>query len=389
MKSSKRLKIIRNQLRQFLLPVTIFLLFWIIGFIAIFVVEDNKNFWNILLISMSIRKSETNLGVFSFYQFIWQILFEILIISFILSTLQEVYGYNPIMSARKNASKRKNHTVVLGYNHLGERIVEYLRMHKQPYSLVEIELNKVDDLIRFNQPVVVGDYTDFEIIQLAGIKRCKEVFCVTSDLRRALIAAKRVREINPHCDLYMRMFDDHFRKYLDGEPWNAFTFSTSDWAMESVMEWTKNISEKEKIVILGNDNLVSRIVEYLGKELKATVYLFDPEIDPDIYNDLPNVHSFAEKIQFIENLEDHFDMREIKQIYLCWNTEELFSDAIILSVAIRKQYPFIEIYTRMFDEELAEIAKTIDATTFSTSAYAFQMLQKQVKQKSGIYPKTP
>ncbi|NHJ87702.1 MAG: hypothetical protein FK734_19730 [Asgard group archaeon] len=335
---------------------------------------------------MSIRKSETNYSGIIFYQFIWQILFEILIISFILSTLQEIYGYNPILSARKIASRKRNHTVVLGYNHLGERIVEYLRKNKQPYSLVEIELDKVDDLISLGQPVVVGDYTDYEIIQLAGIKRCKEVFCVTSDLRRALIAAKRVREFNPNCDLYMRLFDDHFRNYLLDDPWNAFTFSTSDWTMESVKGWAKELSSSEKVIVLGNDNLTSRIVEYLGKEIKAFVYLFDPEISSEIYNDLPNVNSFNEKIQFIENLEDHCDMNEIKQIYICWNTEKLFSDAIILCVAIKKYYPNIGVYVRMFDEELAEIAKTIDATTFSTSAYAFQMLQQHVRTNSGIHP---
>ncbi len=66
----------------------------------------------------------------------------------------------------------------------------------------------------------------------------------------------------------------------------------------------------------------------------------------------------------------------------------LFSDAIILTVAVKKKYPHIELFVRMFDEELAEIAKTIDATTFSTSAFAFDLLQNKVKTTSGIYPKT-
>ena len=75
-------------------------------------------------------------------------------------------------------------------------------------------------------------------------------------------------------------------------------------------------------------------------------------------------------------------------MYICWNTEELFSDAIILTVAVKKKYPQIELFVRMFDEELAEIAKTIDATTFSTSAFAFQLLQNKVRNTSGIYPKS-
>ncbi len=90
-------------------------------------------------------------------------------------------------------------------------------------------------------------------------------------------------------------------------------------------------------------------------------------------------------MQFIENLDENFDMKEISQIYICWNTEEMFSDAIILTVALRKKHPHIDVIVRMFDEELAEIAKYSEAATFSTSAYAFQMLQKEVKKDSGIY----
>lgn len=388
MKSNSRLLIIKNQIRQFTVPFIIFLLFWILGIVLLFIFEENKNFWNILLISICVNSSESNRVFVNIYQFLWPLLFELLILGFVISLLQEVYGYNPIMRSRKLAYGRKNHTIVLGYNHLGERIVEYLRENKHPYSVVEIDLQKVDDLISLNQPVVVGDYTDFEIIKLAGVKRCKEVICVTRDLRRALIAAERVRELNPTCSLYMRVFNEHFRKYLTSEPWNAFTFSLSKWAMDSVKEWSVDIKENDEVIVLGNDTIVTRIVDYFGDVLKAKVYLIDPDIDPEVYNDLPNVHPFQEKIQFIENLEERCDLNKITQIYICWNTEDLFSDAIILTIAIRTQYPHLQVFVRMFDEELADIAKTIDATTFSTSAYAFSMLQKEVKKNSGIYPKS-
>ncbi|NHJ47529.1 MAG: hypothetical protein FK733_07065 [Asgard group archaeon] len=388
MRQIGRWRTIKNQFKQFLLPFIIFLLFWIAGFITFYVIErDSKSFFDIFLISIAIRASEGSPTFYNFYQFLWPLLFELLILTFILTTLQELYGYNPLYKARKAASHKRNHTVVLGYNHLGERIVEYLREHKKPYSIVEIEQDKIEDLINFDQPVVVGDYTDKDVMSLAGVHKCKEVICVTTDLRRALIAAEKVREINKTCDLYMRVFNDHFRDFLKGEPWNAFTFSISKWTMESVKEWSDDIKEKDEIVVLGNDTIVMRIVEFYGRDLKCKVYLIDPEIDPEIYNDLPNVLAYQEKIQFLANLEERCDMNTLKQLYLCWNTEELFSDAILLTVAIKKRYPNIDLFVRMFDEELAQIAKTIEATTFSTSAYAFQMLQQEVKPSSGIYPR--
>jgi hypothetical protein len=336
---------------------------------------------------MAIRDSHINDALNNFYHFLWPLLFELLILTFILTTLQEFYGYNPFIRSRKLATQKRNHTVILGYNHLGERIVEFLRSNKQPYSIVEIDGDKVEDLVNFDQPVVVGDYTDNDVIRLAGVHKCKEVICVTTDIRRALIGAEKVREINKDCDLYMRVFNDHFREYLSEEPWNAFTFSISKWILESVKTWSKDNCQESEIIVLGNDTTVFRIVDYYGRELKCKVYLIDPEIDPEIYSDLPNVYPYQERIQFLANLEERCDMNKITQIYLCWNTEELFSDAILLTVAIKKRYPHIELFVRMFDEELANIAKAIDATTFSTSAYAFQMLQQEVKRNSGIYPK--
>ncbi len=371
-------------MRRFRLPFIIFILFWIIGFVVFYIIDENKSFWNIVLTSITVNESSNTF--YNFYQLLWPLLFELLILTFIISALQEFYGYNPIVNSRKIASGRKNHSVILGYNHLGERIVEYLRENKRPYSIVDIELEKVDDLISLNQPVIVGDYTDIDIIRLAGVEKCKEVFCVTTDLRRALIAAEKVRELNRDCALYMRVFDDHFRTFLAGEPWNAFTFSSSKWALESVKIWAEDVKEGDQIIVLGNDTIVQRIAEYYGEKLKIKVNLIDPKIDPHVYHDLPNVSAKRERVQFIENLDENFDMKEISQIYICWNTEELFSDAIILTVALRKEHPHIDVIVRMFDEELAEIAKFSEAATFSTSAYAFQMLQKEVKNDSGIYP---
>jgi hypothetical protein len=374
---------IRNQFRRFTLPFALFLLFWLIGITVFAIIEVDNTAKNVLLISMCINDSTSSF--YNFYKFLWPLLFELLILTFVLTTLQEIYGYNPVVRSRRQATNRRHHSVVLGYNHLGQRIVDYLREHKQHYSVVEIDYDKVEDLIHFGQPVVVGDYTDIEVMKLSGIKRCKEVFCVTTDIRRALIAAEKVRELNPTCDLYMRVFNEHFRKYLTGEPWNAYTFSISKWALESVKTWGKDLSKDDAIIVLGNDTVVTRIAEYFGDNLGVQVHLIDPEIEPAVYDDFPNVCPHKDNIQFIENLEVKYDLNSISQIYICWNTKDQFSDAILLTVAIRQQYPEIELFVRMFDEELADIAKTIDAKTFSTSAHAFDMLQKEVRSNSGIY----
>jgi len=373
----------RNQLRRFRIPMLIFLLFWIAGIVTLYFLEPVKNFGHIILVSMSIRPGQSTSDFVGVYQLLWPIMEEVFILGILLSILLEYYSFNPIVNARKRAKGKNNHTVVLGYNHLGERIIEYLRDNKKSYVVVELLPERVDDLVYLGEPVIVGDYVDRDIMITAGVHKCKEVFCVTSSLRRALIAAENIRKLNTECNLYMKVFDEHFREYLTEEPYKAFTFSISNWAMDSIKNWSKDTDGKA--IVLGNDTLVNRILSYYGDVLKRDIIAIDPEIEPDLYTDFPNIKVIQEEALFLENLEDCCNLDEVSQIYICWNKDELFSDAILLALALQKNYPKIKVYVRMFDEELAKIAKSINATTFSTSSYAFQMLQKEVKDNSGIY----
>jgi hypothetical protein len=372
--------VLRGKIKQLLIAVLILVIFWIIGLIVLYVVEVDKSFLNIFLISILLREG-TDTIFYSIYRFLFPLLFELLILSIIVTFLLEYYSFDPINRARKIAKRQSNHSVVLGYNHLGERIVEFLREHKKPYVLVEQEKELIDELIGLEQPVVIGDYTSDDIIKIIGIKKCKEVFCVSSNLRSSLIAAEKAREINKNCKLYMRMFDEHFREFLEGDPWDAYTFSTSGWIMESIKEWTKSINGSA--VILGNDSTVKRIIQYIGEELKKEIYVIDPIIDSDLF-ELDTIHIHNEKVKYLESIEDLCNLKEVSQMYICWNEERLFSDAIILTKALKQKYPNITIYVRIFDEELARIAAILGAVPFSTSAYAFNMLQKEVDKNSGI-----
>ncbi|MFW9851599.1 MAG: NAD-binding protein [Candidatus Thorarchaeota archaeon] len=380
-KSRKRkLVIFRGKIKQLLIAVLILVIFWIIGLIVFYGIEIDRSFSNIVLVSLLLREGADTI-FYSIYRFLFPLLFELLILSIVVSFLLEYYSFDPVDRARKLVKRQSDHSVVLGYNHLGERIVEFLREHKQPYVLVEQEKELIDELISLGQPVVVGDYTSDDIIELSGIKKSKEIFCVSSNLRSSLIAAEKARELNKNCKLYMRMFDEHFREFLEGDPWDAYTFSTSGWIMESIKEWTKGIDGS--VVILGNDSTVKRIIQYIGEELKKEIYVIDPIIDPDLF-ELDTIQVYNDKIKYLESLEDLCNLKNVSQVYICWNKEELFSDAILLTKALKQKYSQITVYVRMFDEELARIAKILDAIPFSTSAYAFKMLQKEVDMDSGI-----
>jgi len=374
---------LKRQLRRFTIPLIIFILYWVAGVVLVYFIESDKSLGNLILVSMGIRQGLGSdfLGI---YQLLWPILFELLILGFLASVLLELYSFNPEAHSLRKVKQQKNHSVVLGYNHLGERIVDYLKEHKKPYVVVEIQQERADSLIFAGEPIIVGDHSDDTILKTAGIQRCKEVFCVTTKLRSALVAAGKIRKLNPDCNLYMRVFNEHFRQNLTSDPYNAFTFSISNWAMDSVKHWSEKL--EKKAIILGNDTLVQRILKYFGDILKKDIVAIDSEIEPDLFANYPNISIIQEDAIYLESIEDCCEMEEISQIYICWNREELFSDSIILAMELRKKYPNIEVFVRIFDEELAELARNTGASTFSTSAYSFKMLQNEVRQNSNLYP---
>ncbi len=373
---------LKRQLRRFTIPLIIFISYWGAGVVLAYFIEVDKSFWNLLLVSMSIRDGTTS-DFLRIYQMLWPILFELLILGFLASILLELYSFNPEAHSLRKAKHQKNHSIILGYNHLGERIVDYLREHKKSYVVVDHDQDRADSLIFAGEPVIEGDYSDETVLRTAGIKKCKEVFCVTTKLRNALVAAGKIRKLNPNCDLYMRVFNEHFRQNLTSKPYNAFTFSTSNWAMNSVKHWSEKL--EKKALILGSDSLVKRILSYFGEILKKDIVAIDSAIEPDLYSDFSNVSVIQDDAIYLESIEDCCDMGEISQVYICWNKQELFSDSIILTMELRKNYPTIEVYVRIFDEELAELARDSGASTFSTSAYSFKMLQKEVRRHSNLY----
>ena len=71
-------------------------------------------------------------------------LFGIVISVFLLQAVQQ---YNPQEACRMLAKEMKDHAIVVGYTHLGERVVEFLRQAKRPYVLVDRDPTAVDDLV--------------------------------------------------------------------------------------------------------------------------------------------------------------------------------------------------------------------------------------------------
>ena len=371
---------IHLKLKQYKLQFIFFFFFWFGGFLFFLISEPSDSLSEIVFYSLTIRSPPSAGALATFYALIWPILFEAIILGFIMGELLE--KYNPIITSRILAQHKRNHIVVIGYHHLSERIIEYCIENKEQFCLIEDNQELVEDLINMSLPVVVGDPTETSNLVFGNIKRAKEVFITIDDVRIVIICTEKIRKLNPDCPIYVRAFEAHVQEYLNQAPLKAFTFSTSKWAMDGIREWTKD--KKGKAIVVGRDNLTQRIAYHISLQPEREVFLFDDEHDGIEFPQNSQLHIVNEFACFLTDFQSYVNLEEVTQLFICWKQESEFDEAIYLTSKIYLRYPHIEVFVRIFDEELIDLVEKKNAKTFSTSSNAFKMLQKEVTRDSAI-----
>ena len=163
--------------------------------------------WNAIYLKKSAGE------IWELYSFWGQcVLFGIVISIFFLQALQR---YNPQEGCRMLAGELRNHVIVVGYTHLGARIVEHLRCGKVPYVLVDQDPAAVDDLVRLGEPVVVDNAKQDSTLVDAGVAHARTVVVATNNVETALLVTKKVREKNPKAHIIVRCYVDDFAEILE------------------------------------------------------------------------------------------------------------------------------------------------------------------------------
>jgi CPA2 family monovalent cation:H+ antiporter-2 len=110
----------------------------------------------------------------------------------------------------------QNHVIIVGYTHLGIRIVEHLRRVKQPYVLIDKDAAAVDDLIRDGEPIIVDDAKQESSLTDAGIDRAKLLIITSNNIETALLVTKHARDRNKKTLIIVRCYLDEFTEILEG-----------------------------------------------------------------------------------------------------------------------------------------------------------------------------
>lgn len=142
---------------------------------------------------------------------------EGVVFGFIFSILMQnmIDKFNPERSCRMLAKELSGHIVVVGYSHLGERIVSFLRAKSIPYCLIERSTERIDDLLREGQPVIVDDARERDALEDANVAQARAVLIASNNLETALLVTKRAREANKSCMILARCYQDDFAEVME------------------------------------------------------------------------------------------------------------------------------------------------------------------------------
>jgi hypothetical protein len=155
--------------------------------------------------------------------------------------------------------------------------------------------------------------------------------------------------------------------------------------MDGIRGWIKG--KKGNAIVIGRDTLTHRIAYNISLQSDREVFLFDDKHDGIEFNVNDRLHFVEEFACYLSDLQAHVNLDEVTQVFICWKRDSEFAESLYLTSKLNLRYPHIEIFVRIFDEELVDLVENYKAKTFSTSSNAFKMLQGLVPPFSAIAPK--
>lgn len=226
----KKAKIILKDSRSLLF----LLFFWFLAGFLIYFVVFKLQFLEALKACLFFKHIETD---FSLAYSMWSqgLVFGV-IFTFLFQNIIE--KYNPERGCRMMAKEMQNHFIVIGYTHLGERLVNYFRQNKIPYCLIEKDKERIDEILREGEPIVVDNAKELDALKDANINSAKAVIIASNNLETALIVTKRARECNKNCLIVARCFHDEFTEIIESLGANE-VISSSKNAFEDIVKKLK------------------------------------------------------------------------------------------------------------------------------------------------------
>jgi voltage-gated potassium channel len=112
--------------------------------------------------------------------------------------------YRRAKRLEKSVTSLRDHVIVCGYGRTGKQVVEELKQSEHQYVVIEQNPDPLQNVIRDNEPHVVGDASSDEVLQSAGIEHARALVSVVDSDQRNVYIVLSARSLNPNLYIVSR-----------------------------------------------------------------------------------------------------------------------------------------------------------------------------------------
>ena len=163
------------------------------------------------------------------------------------------------------AQKMRDHLIIIGFGHLGEKISNVLYNLSIKFVVITLpkdrEHDRVRKLIDEDVPVIFGDATNESVLLSAGIKNAKSIILAMNNDMHNPIIAEKAKKLNPKVKVVARIYSDEMAdlllrsKYAD-EVLSTSSMSVAKYIISSYFDIATEIPPTLTIKINKSDMLV-------------------------------------------------------------------------------------------------------------------------------------
>lgn len=344
--------------------------FFALGFTYFLIAHWGTAMWSLIEATIFVQTDATKDDpIATLYSVIGTIIITQGILTVIMNRVQQ--AFNPKSMAQILAQQAENHIIVLGFGDFGKLIQDWAVKNHLNIVIIDNNENNIRSVIEAGFPAVVENAADEGTLEMANVMHAHDVIQTFNDIRTALIVANKMRALNPKCDFWVRCHDDQIQTVL--AEMGAKPFSTSAWIFSKLAEDLP--PAPAKIAIAGYNNISERFVNNFVEENRSFIVI-------DKY--LENVEILRQQdIPCIQG--DPWTMGVLRKagIDTCEAAIICIEDKMEESIlAVRNMLlfnPQIAVWVRTYDDEIAEVIKGMGGHPFSSSRFAFEKLQNDLR----------
>ncbi len=348
--------------QNFTLLISIFL-WYLLNFIIIFFLTEG-NFLETLSIVFYFQVLPGPYGI------VYPELSELLIFGIILTfIITEFYRkYNPQQTALEEARSMRDHTIIIGYKHLGKQIRNYLVANNEGCVVIEPDEDLVRDLLDEECPVIIREAYDVDVLKDASVQYAKMVFITKNDLDTLIVATHKIRALNKRCKIVCRCFDDSVAEIIE-KTFNCRTISTSKYASEFILKeiQAKNV---KKSIIIGYNRIAERLIaRFKNQGINYKIIERDRDRIEDIIDVEPVIVGDAKDIDNLKEVG-------IENTDLVIALVDRADEVVVIADKVRDLNKNCVLICRFFHEHVGEILgkPPFNAIVISRSKHALDLL---------------